>query len=290
MSSVPLFRNFCNLSMVDNQNLLQHIQIVHPEERVFRCWESKCQRSFSVFRSFRKHRFSCHDQTNFQYKNTIKKTTNEEKITEENLEHVTQNNLFSNSGNIANILNESDDNEFHSTIKKLKLDAHMPVGVESPESSGGALDSEMRNNFAEEFELFVAKLYSILQLPRVIVTEIIQDVKNLLKALVNDLQFEINDNDENKSNIPYNNNLIQVISDLLLSSVDKFSSEQRSLTVFKKNNTFVAPESVKIGERQEFQERNETTIYKTIPVTIEIVSLRHVSNNSLNDLKFLRKR
>lgn len=50
----------CKCDFAHNTELIQHIQLVHSEEKVFRCAEEFCPRAYSIFRSFKRHRYNVH--------------------------------------------------------------------------------------------------------------------------------------------------------------------------------------------------------------------------------------
>lgn len=51
----------CKEKVETNDQLLVHIKIAHPMLSIFRCSEYNCQRSFSLYYSFWKHRKNEHN-------------------------------------------------------------------------------------------------------------------------------------------------------------------------------------------------------------------------------------
>lgn len=80
---------FCKCDFINNTELLDHIHLVHSEEKVFRCAEEFCSRVYSLFRSFKRHRYNVHSSQKSPISRKIKS--------------ISQNRDFSTDSSLSNV-------------------------------------------------------------------------------------------------------------------------------------------------------------------------------------------
>ncbi|XP_043279805.1 uncharacterized protein [Venturia canescens] len=266
-----IFCFICEYEIRTNEELLDHIRFVHPETNVFKCTDERCSRSFSLFKSFRRHRIRCHitENGNISSQPTLPdnlhiasddqsvgsfETIISEDISDEKLE----------TENHPNISNDSDS------------DASVFENDDFTASADEKVNVEKSPTFESELLIFVAQLYNFLEIPRSKIDIIVSRFISLMYFTVSSIENDVKNLLHSENDYVKNFHNLDAILQSFISPLKKFDSERRRLNEFKKANTFIEPEQVVIGERQEFQKKKNVIIYKHIPVSIEFISMRNV--------------
>lgn len=113
------------------------------------------------------------------------------------------------------------------------------------------------------------------EIPRIKVIQIITHFSKLFKFSFDILQHylqELQLENVSSDKLQFILNIIKQLT----TSLDKYETERRCFNEFQKTNTFILPETCKIGERKEYQLQNDTVIYKTIPVFVQFIPISKV--------------
>lgn len=307
----------CEYQVHTNKELLEHIYFIHPDEKIYKCHEQTCSRSFSIFRSFKRHRHTIHVS-----KDSVKVA----KISNDSLtchsKPLNQSHKFTSTSNILE--STSNSNSFNNYLDNYENSTDSPTDniqsvisdcannykngvdiVDDVTSDDNTVNernektipmNKPENLYSFERQLInlMAQLYNFPEVSRNTINEIITQFLNLFKYSLVALRYKV-ENHLFKAN-SRSDHEIQKIFETFLSTLAKFETEPRRFTEFQKLNTFIRPEQVIIGERQEFQDRNGVLVYKHIPVNIQFIPMRKVLKTFFelplifeNTIKYVKK-
>ncbi|CAG5073528.1 Protein of unknown function [Cotesia congregata] len=132
----------------------------------------------------------------------------------------------------------------------------------------------LSDNMTEQSLSFISDLYNYNDLPRARVQNIIDSCSNFVKnsplnTFITGLIQRLEDLGERSENL-YD---FREIQDVLSNPFKDLTSEFRRLEAFKSNGTYVPPQKIKIGEREDYRNSEGVTKLVKIPVTIEYISI-----------------
>lgn len=132
---------------------------------------------------------------------------------------------------------------------------------------------EKMKSYELELLLLFSRLYDMSEIPRIKVIQIIRHFSKLFKLsfdiLQNYLQQQLQSENVSSRKLQCILNTIKQFT----TSLEKYETERQCFNEFEKTDTFIRPETCKIGERKEYQMQNDTVIYKTIPVFIQFIQI-----------------
>lgn len=276
-----MFRCYvCSKSIfLDNKSLLDHYQEFHPLLKIFRCNENNCNRSFSIFDSFKKHRYIKHSSQNHKccylnveqndekvdscnttkilYKKTdVQSIEDYEDIKDcENFEYI-----FPEIENDLDVENDSEDDSFFENFQY-----HIQNSI-----------STTNINEHKEVIHYISKLYTYLDVPRVRVNDIVTSTKSLIDSYLLSLQNSLL-NRLKIFNLSFD--VISAIKEVFIAFNNPFTdfkSEWRFFQFLQSCDTLIFPENYLIGEREEFRDKNDKSTIEIIPVYAQFIPLRKV--------------
>lgn len=295
---------YCDVRSGSNQELLIHIKLIHGNEKIFKCAESHCLRTYSIYRSFKRHRLVYHSRKKKKKCNATlaeNKSVNNCNLNVES--HIIQEELIgiirspsigSSSQNYFSSEKENVEQSFSSSFVSNNI-------VEDENTFDhiiNQLTSMESNSFADikafkaKLLLFIGQLYNFQEISRSKINDIIASVFSLLKFIFNCLDDSITKYSESKNS---GHDIINSLKNTLQgfqSNFDKLGTETLRFKKFRNSNTFIEPEEIIIGEREEFTQKDGVKIYKHLPVSLQYISLSktlksffelpHIFSNTIN--------
>lgn len=273
----------CNQKFKDNTLLLAHIREFHGDEDAFRCNDDSCTRSFSVYRSFARHRKLHHQlpsmstsrnahivnsENNFDSVETIYESTYDAKSS-----HSTASNT---TNNIPEFEYECSDDDEDPIPVPLKSRMRKRDSDRNPLFPDIEIDGTNIDHIRDEVFYFIAKLYDLISVPRNKVNEIINYFSYLVKIIFDNVKGEIDAALKATDNLSDVSLKITEIMGESLSILKEMKTESLRFKHFENLGTFVPPQSVVVGERREFTQCEDTSIYKMIPIKTEFIQIRNV--------------
>lgn len=271
----------CSDSFPDNRSLIAHILSVHSHTKFYKCAELNCARNYCTFDSFKKHRLREHsndDEIGDECHG------DESKISTSSYSYDVRSEISLEDLSLAGAQNIPSTHDFMlsstSTINNVTADenAFSFVNNQSSQSSIDELNVfELSADLFQSAADFSARLYNSSEIPRSKVTQIITEIRGLLdNDIVNRVHNHLLDRLETLGESP--TNLVQY-RHILKSSREPFNSiasEHKILSHFQTLGTYIPPEQVVIGEREEYRSKNSEQVLVNVPVTIEIIPIRSV--------------
>lgn len=171
---------FCQDNISSNEELIKHTVINHSDEKIYRCCEQSCTRTFSILKSFTRHRKTVHNSTfNIKKKKPIQ--------------------ICDNRPSTSREINKDEQNEFQCDLSQ----NHMQNLHFSVQANDKLYDNNDEININENSKsisqenidmnmlTFTSSLYNILELPRNKIDLIVNNVINLLTGTLNSVQVNI---------------------------------------------------------------------------------------------------
>ncbi|XP_074095229.1 uncharacterized protein LOC141524941 [Cotesia typhae] len=140
----------------------------------------------------------------------------------------------------------------------------------------------LSDNMTEQSLSFISNLYNYNDLSRARVQNIIDSCSNFVKnsplnTFITGLIQRLEDLGERSENL-YD---FRETQDVLSNPFKDLTSEFKRLEAFKSNGTYVPPQKIKIGEREDYRNSEGVTNRVKIPVTIEYISITVTLKNFL---------
>lgn len=217
----------CNCEVRSNKELLDHIHCVHPETQVFQCSEKRCSRTFSLLKSFRRHRYKFHASKNSDspFLFSLPRESQESQVVNSDVESPEFIDTTISEGILSNNLqteNHSNSNDNDSDASVFDFDTFETAANEKT-------NIENSPTFESQLLIFVARLYDFLEIPRNKVNVIVNQLVNLMKFTVSSIEREVIENMQSeKSSV----NTVADIFENFISPLKKFATEKHRLNEF----------------------------------------------------------
>lgn len=129
---------------------------------------------------------------------------------------------------------------------------------------------------------FISNLYSYNDLSRTRVQNIVDSCSDIFKnspinTFITGLIQRLEDFGERRENLYH----YKKIQDTLFDPFKNLSTEFKRLATFERDGTYIPPETIMIGEREDLRNSEATTSLVKIPVTVEYISLEKTLKNFL---------
>lgn len=234
----------CAAEVIHFKALRVHFQFFHKNHyfEQYRCTESGCSRSYHLFNSYRRHYLKIH--------------STEEFLRNEEIEGLVDTNI------------------------EIPLEGVSSSSVVPPSSTGDDLsvivapdaDISLCNVSLEStLALFIATLYGAANLPRNVVQTMVENFQNIshsVIALMHELLLKtINNGGISSSN---HSEALQTIRTEVNSVFSTFSSEHRRFSFFERNQTYIPPQAIVVGES------NTRGGNQVVNRTVQFIPLREV--------------
>ncbi|CAG9782655.1 unnamed protein product [Diatraea saccharalis] len=248
----------CATEVSNFKALRVHFQFFHKYHSFeqYRCTENGCSRSYHLFNSYRRHYLREH-------------LTEELGIIENEGSLVT---------NISSQLHE--DNSLTNTETPLETDFSSHVALhESVGVAPNVANSSSSLTFETALASLIAALYGSANFPRNIIQIVLENLQNIISHSVVPLLREALQNMVNKSSIVSNHSVLEVVQTVINtvnSGLNKFSSEHRRLNYFQRCQTYIPPQSIVVGERQEPNTVNDRDVFSSVTRSMQFIPLRKV--------------
>ena len=260
----------CGLTFDDNNFLIRHVELCHKFLNKFSCSENDCSKHYVLFESYKKHRLTKHA--------SVVSSKNEQHtiIPEESLSNYVSN-LFEAEPML--FINSQDSNNLQETISISSSSDEEDELFENEFEFNEASDVSSRNSsnqFTEKTRLFVASLYKYPDIARKRVDEIISEVSKLFEEntqiIKNEIQSFVKLSGRESLTITEINNIIDKFS----APFQYLNTEAKRFTHFKNCETFILPESVKLGEVKMIVQRQGEKVLKHKDIVAQFIPLRNV--------------
>lgn len=294
----------CKKSCSSNKELFQHLNFMHGPQKIYKCGENDCVRSYNLMSSFRKHRKQVHSSEEDGSSFVDSLSTSDVEI-----------NLLvdSNQPNYDAII------DINSSLSSPDLES---VDDDNNQDCVGSLNSsefltlfKFKDLLRRDSIKCLSYLYALSDLPRKRVRELVDVFTSMILdgEAFNALETHVISNFENLSEGIEHENEILKLREFFSVYREPFSevdSEHLAFKWFKNSNCFVLPETVEIGSRTEFKKINRMSNNKVESVepinravlvksTVQFVPMRlmlkqffelpDVFDNTMSFLRMLEK-
>lgn len=243
----------------DSNIFLKHLHYSHQSRSSYQCGKDTCSRKFPSFNSLRKHIRTKHADDN--------KINNHRNV-----------DLIPQSYN----RNDSTDDDFTSNLGHFdhKSDVELEENDEYYETNESFNEptSSAENN-VDSFIMFAAKLYSHADVSRTRSQSIINDTRQLIKNTISSIKSDIIHSFNSAAEA---DDIVQAVTKILDNSSAKFdiqSTEWQCIEHFKRLQTYISPEEILLGERQEYAKRSGKQEAILQSVTAQFIPMRSVFEN-----------
>ena len=265
----------CDCEFPNNLLFLNHIELVHSSLPKFVCPENDCNRTYSSYNSYKKHRRAKHALQEIDKRVTdlirqeLALMLPSDKL---NTEEVTlESSLVDDflmqldcQGSVDNGDSDSDEETFSKPVSYI---ASKPTPSQHFSESG---------NIATDELLFIAKLYKYTDVQRARVCEIIQDTTLLIERTLANVKNEFNNLFTSSQNNSVSPTDIAKVFDKFSNPFKNIKTEAQSFSEFKNRSTFIMPENFLLGEKPKIKEQNGVKIVKNVPIFAQFIPLREV--------------
>lgn len=273
----------CDAVFSNDSKFTKHLSSVHSHESIFKCKEILCNRSYSSLESFRTHRYKYHCAA------TVKKIESSRnsilQITDlQNLQYVEDNE----SNDIFNVseCDKTEERSIFDTTADSDVDILNYDTDESDDSIGESpnIIPMVNENTDSEFThesvnaeatknyyvtMFLAKLHNYTDISRLRICDVVSDIDELIESHVDEIISELKGCNELTPNL-------ENILNSKKKPFEKFRSTHLQLKLFSNSGTYIPPEQIKLGEREEFRKKKNEKRRVILEVTAEFIPMRKV--------------
>ncbi|XP_066602015.1 uncharacterized protein [Prorops nasuta] len=150
--------------------------------------------------------------------------------------------------------------------------------MDDTEVNSEHISDETVNNdlkaFREKLLNFLAQLFNYDQIPRNKIKKIIVSFFSIFKLALTVIEEKIENCVRTDTTVEDKLYAINVLFTNFVKDFEELNTERQRLNAFKNSNSFIAPDQITVGEREEFREEKGFIVYKYIPVSIEFIPLR----------------
>ena len=263
----------CKLSFPDNSVFIRHLNITHSHLKTFVCSELKCQKSFSLIDSFirhirSKHKFEIEESASLHENlSPLSPGTSFDICNFESDEESTSDNIFylEEESSDSNDSDSFSDSDLFWDEKDYKSDPSLTENIDQ--------NIKIAN---DEVLIFTGKLYHFPDLSRKHVNRVISEASQLFESSLNSVQNEIC---SHLKTLGASEQYLHEIRNIFHNYSQPFrnvQTEKQIFSQFRYYDTFIVPESYRIGERTEFKSKITGASRENIPVVAQFIPIRFV--------------
>lgn len=224
----------CKSKFYTNTELFVHINSIHSGIKLFKCYEKTCSRTYSIFRSFRRHRIRDHAADNIA---SAQGLTDVPECHDNRLEELHK--AASISKNLESEAGEGSSHHFldsegnHDTMDFVNNQMENQKTIsEINETTSSSHESANVYSFETELLIVIAQLYNNPELSRNTIDGLLKNFFNLFKGTLNSIHLNVATcllESNRHSDCSHD---IEQIFDSIFSTLNKFETESRRFKEF----------------------------------------------------------